>query len=110
MKIIEKFEQILDKEKQLLLEGEYSKLQNMLEIKSNLLNRISQMTPELSRDALQRVMHKSQRNSDLLASAQRGIKSAIVYVNEATDGSFQSYSKEGERHPLTKAKVLHQKL
>ena len=110
MSLLEKLEKLLDEEKRMLLEGQYSSLATLSEIKLKLLERFSYISINGTSENVQRVIEKAKRNEALLESAQRGIKSAMMHVSEVAEGSFQSYSKEGQRAPLSKSLTLQQKI
>ncbi|NNE89715.1 MAG: hypothetical protein HKN27_16730 [Silicimonas sp.] len=105
-----KIEKILDEEKRLLLKGDFVELEKISELKLKASEIIEKNSLNLSVEQVQRITRKAYDNEALLKSARRGIQAAMMHLRDATDESFKSYSKEGQRKPLSKTKLMHQKL
>ena len=110
MKTVDKMSEILDEERKALLDGNYRSLETLVKDKVSLLKRIHHEKKVLPRDSLEMLQRKTQRNASLLQSAQRGLRSAMSHLQEASESSFQAYSKEGSRIPLSKTQNPRGKL
>ena len=110
MNLLEKLNKILDEERKCLLAGNYEDLERLADKKQELTQNISKQLSGINRDALSAIALKATKNDTLLESAQRGIKSAISHLKEASEDSFKSYSKEGSRSALSKRLTLRQKV
>jgi len=110
MSIAEKLEELLDHEKDTLLKGDLDKLEKLAEVKELLSSELGMGNHLFSREEVANIAKKSARNKDLLFAAQRGIQSAINQLREATEGSFQSYSREGVRAPITRMKSVGKRI
>lgn len=108
--LLKKLDLVLDEEKRCLLEGKYTQLEEIVELKSKLSDSIVSQKSLPSKTAATYIAKKLERNEALLQSAQRGLKSAMTHLHEATDTHFQSYSKEGQRFSLSKIQKVQQNL
>lgn len=110
MNILIKLNRVLDEEKRCLLDGDYEKLERLLGIKTEIAQQISNMKPSFDQNRLTTISLKAKNNEMLFDSAQRGIKSAMSHLKEASEGSFKMYSREGSRTALSKPLNLRQKV
>ena len=110
MTIGTRLEELLDQERRVLLNGDLSKLKKLADTKVGISEELLENPLKIPREQLQRIAEKSNDNEALLHAAQRGIKAAITHVREAAEGSFQSYSKEGQRTPLSRSNKVQQKI
>lgn len=78
---IDELDEILELEREALIEGKLDKLQSLLERKDALISDLN-MLDELERDALETVHNKVSRNQLLLESAMQGIRSVANRMQE----------------------------
>lgn len=110
MTIYEELEEILDNERECIVGGDYEALREVALKKVKICEIMLTLETPLDQKIVGKIRAKSERNDSLLASAARGIKSAMSQLNEVTDYKFQSYSKEGSRSPLLKSNRIRQTL
>ncbi len=110
MNVVEELENVLAEEQRMLLTGEYTGLQALLERKSKLAETLAAGKPELTQDEYQRLAANARHNETLLNSAQRGIQAALSQLKEIKSGEHQStYTSTGERTPLSRPASIIQK-
>ena len=110
MNIVSELEGVLDEEQELLLTGNYARLEELATRKEALAEALSASTSDLSEEEVQGIATKSAHNEALLNSARRGIQAAISQLRDYTTGEHQStYSKEGARVPLSRPVSMIQK-
>ena len=109
MNIVAELESVLAEEQELLLNGDYSKLEALAARKADLADELAQAT-ELPKSEYMDIITMSERNETLLKSARRGIQAAMSQLKEYSSGEHQStYSKEGQRQPLSRPVSVTQK-
>lgn len=101
---------LLDEEKRCLLDGNYSTLEVLAKQKLKVSSKLAKAAQHFPQETIELIRKKSEQNEALLLSAQRGLQSAISHLTEAAEGSFQAYSKEGQRKPLSKTLKVQQKI
>lgn len=110
MNIVTQLENLLDQERDILLSGEFDKLEKLTEQKEIMKKRLEAGNTNTAQEQLERIFEKSSKNQMLISSAQRGIQAAISQIREVAEGSFQSYSREGNRTPLTGVQTLGKRI
>ncbi len=109
MNIVSELESVLAEEQELLLTGNYAKLEEGAARKAELAEELA-AAPELPQMDYTDIITKSAHNEALLNSARRGIQAAISQLREYSSGEHQStYSKEGQRQPLSRQVSVIQK-
>lgn len=109
MNIVAELESLLSEEQELLLTGNYSRLEALAVRKSELAERLA-ATPDLPEADYQDIKSRAAHNEALLNSARRGIQAAISQLREYASGEHQStYSREGQRQPLSRPVSVTQK-
>ena len=109
MNIMAELEHVLVEEQELLLSGDYSRLEALAARKSVLADELATAT-DLPEADYKDIITMSRHNEALLQSAQRGIQAAISQLREYSSGEHQStYSKEGQRRPLSRPVSVTQK-
>ena len=109
MNVVAELESVLAEEQQLLLTGDYAKLAALAVRKSDLADSLA-TAADLPEDAYRNIVTMSEHNEALLKSARRGIQAAISQLKEYSSGEHQStYSKEGQRQPLSRPVSMTQK-
>lgn len=110
MTIVQDLERMLDTERKLLLAGEFAALASLAEEKAALAERLGAGRPDLPAEDYARLSERAAHNEALLRSARRGIQAAMAQLRQFSDGEHQStYSREGERRPLTRTPSVIQK-
>ena len=103
MSIVRELESLLSRERSLLLEGDFSKLEKLVEHKLWLEQRLAEEKPNLPVERLDALRQEAAQNEELLAAAQRGLKTAMTQLSKLADGDAQkTYSAEGERVSLAR--------
>lgn len=103
MNVLVELENVLAEEQKILLEGDYTKLEDLAQKKSGLAEQLAQGSTEFSKDDVEKLALQATHNEALLASARRGIQAAMSQLKEYSSGEHQStYSAEGHRAPLSK--------
>ncbi len=106
MSVIADLEALLERERDLLLKGDYEALYALIEKKVALESRLSSKKPKFPVEDYARLSKLAKHNEALLLSAQHGLQSAIVQIRQLTDGESQkTYSKDGRRRSLSKKPV-----
>ncbi len=108
--LLKKLDRVLEEEKKCLLDGKYTQLESLVEVKVQLSDAIASQASILTKEAIVYIDKKLKRNEALLQSAQRGIKSAMAHLHEVAENPFQSYTKDGHRSPLAREKKVSQNL
>lgn len=104
MKTLLELEAVLSAEQDLLLSGDFDRLQSLFDRKLRLAEQLSREKPELSEDRYQSLKQQSARNEALLKAAQRGLKAAITQVSQASEAPEQTtYSRSGQRQSMSRA-------
>lgn len=103
MSIAKDLEKLLSRERALLLAGDYEGLHALIEKKMELEGRLADTKPNLPIEDCVRLSEMAKHNEALLASAQRGLQSAIAQLKQLADGETQkTYSKDGQRTSLSR--------
>ena len=110
MNIVTQLERVLEEEQRLLLAGDYVQLDKLADIKMKLSERLSHSPPKIPAQQAQKLAQTVRHNEALLDSAQRGIQAAMTHLREAREGSFQSYTKEGQRTPMSTSSTVRQRI
>ncbi|MDA8585801.1 hypothetical protein N9L47_05950 [Rhodobacteraceae bacterium] len=102
---------VLAEEQNILLTGNYAKLEALADRKTKLAEMLAAEELQLPIDSYEKLVQKAQHNEALLASARRGIQAAISQLKEFSNGEHQStYSKDGDRRPLAPSVSVTQRL
>lgn len=110
MSVLADLETLLAEEQQILLSGDYGRLESLAEKKSALAEKLSDRAPEIQKEAVEKLAAQAAYNETLLSSARRGIQAAISQLKEYSSGEHQStYSKEGQRQPMSRPVSMTQK-
>jgi flagellar biosynthesis/type III secretory pathway chaperone len=80
-KLIDELDQILDRERTALMEGDLGKLEGLLAKKEKVIGKLNSVS-ELERESLAQVQTKLSRNQQLLDSAMDGIRSVAARMAE----------------------------
>lgn len=111
--LIDAFEDLLDEERVLLLNGSIEDLDRLSELKASLVRELkANMTAEQSEDcALVRVRTKAQRNAQLLGAAAKGIVSVRDRLAAMKQGAnaLSTYGAQGERTVIGHAQASVEK-
>lgn len=104
MNIVKDLEKLLSHERALLLAGDYEGLHALTERKLDMEERLAKSKPDLPAENYARLAKMAKHNEALLASAQRGLQSAIAQLKQLSDGESQkTYSRDGQRMSLSRA-------
>lgn len=111
MKVLFELESLLNKERQLILNGRFADLEALADRKTSYfeaLNRQQDPPPE----SIKKLVKLAIRNSELLEAASRGVKAAIRQIEEAGEiGDQNFYGADGERQRMVSGpNELQQKL
>lgn len=103
MNIIEELEAVLEEEQSLLLKGDFVGLKPLVEKKSELAQRLTELKPDVSEATYQELADKAGYNEALLNSARNGLQSAMNRIRHAAESTEQkTYSSSGERQSLAR--------
>lgn len=95
--IVEQLSDLLDKERAMLISGDYKSLAPLADAKLTLTEALS----EAEGEALNALAEKSKQNAILLDAAARGFQSAMSRLRELSQsGGDAIYSDTGVREPL----------
>ena len=104
MNVLSELESVLREEQELLLNGNFQGLEDLLKRKTKLADWLSKNQPDVSAEAVRELKARANRNEALLESARRGLKAAITQLKQASDVDHQTtYSSSGERRPLSRS-------
>jgi len=110
MNIVTELNAVLAEEQEILLSGDFARLEALAEKKSQLVEALAATTPEIPEETCQDIRDRAAHNEALLGSARRGIQAAMSQLREYSSGEHQStYSREGERQPLSRPVSVTQK-
>lgn len=102
MKLLDEIEDVLRREQELLLSGNYTALEALIDRKTRLAERLKDSRETEPADAYETLARRASENEALLGAAQRGLKAALSQLRQlAADEKQTTYSKEGERIPLS---------
>lgn len=102
MKLLDEIEDVLRREQELLLSGNYAALEALIERKTRLAERLKDGKVTAPADAYETLVRRANENEALLGAAQRGLKAALSQLRQLTAAEKQTtYSKDGERIPLS---------
>ena len=100
MNVLAELEDILDKERQLILAARFNDLERLSTRKSLLSGRIGQVV-KADLGHIERLRASAVRNDALLQSAARGLKSALQQISDARSLKDQTtYTADGSRNPI----------
>lgn len=103
MNILSELESILEREQQLLLNGNFSDLQSLVDRKTKLSEWLARTKPEFSKDDYQRLAIRAQQNEALLEASRRGLSAAMAQLRQTREATEQAtYSRSGERQSLSR--------
>ena len=105
-------EDLLDAERQALLDGALDSVGRLHELKQGLLARIVEGAAELEMDQRDRLARKATRNQDLLAGAARGVAAVNQRLKElrAVSAGGNTYTADGRRAPLNSTASVERRL
>lgn len=104
MNVFKELEDILWREQQLLLNGDFQGLETLLKRKARLADWLSSHKPEVSVEVAGKLKETAHRNEALLDAARRGLKAAMAQLKQASSTDCQTtYSSSGERRPMSRA-------
>ncbi len=100
MNVLGELEDILDRERQLILGARFNDLERLATRKSLLAGRIGQaVKSDLSH--IERLRASAARNDALLQSAAQGLKAALQQISDARSLRDQTtYAADGSRNPI----------
>ena len=105
MNILAELEDVLKEEQQLLLNGRISALQDLVERKARLSERLASGRPEVPAETYRRISARARQNKALLEAAQRGLQAAIAQLRQTVNAKDQTtYSRTGDRMSLARAR------
>lgn len=105
MTMFEQLENLLDLERDYLLSGDYERLQNLIEQKSSLTEKLGLKEIEIPVGEKVRILNKAKNNEALLEAAQKGLKSAIAQIKMISEMECQStYTSDGGLSSITPPK------
>ncbi len=100
MRQIDEIEDLLDRERRVILSGDIGELERITERKTRLFASLDFASAH-TQAAVQRISSKSRDNGELLSSAGKGIQSALDQVRDARSMFEQTiYGKDGARRSL----------
>ena len=103
MSIVAELEDVLKREQDSLLKGDFAALGNLIERKAALAERLSKKRPDLPEEVYRHLVDQASKNEALLSSAQRGLQAAMSQIRHATQTVEQTtYSQNGERQKLSR--------
>ena len=103
MNIVKELEKVLAEEQSLLLSGEISSLEKLIERKTKLAEQLALDKPDFPKDVYDGLARKAAHNEALLSSTRRGLQAAMAQLKLLSDGEAQkTYSKEGQRRTLSR--------
>lgn len=104
MNLVTELESVLREEQSLLLNGEFERLESLIDRKTKLSARLAQDRPDLSASAYKHLAERARQNEALLESARRGLKAALHQLRQPVQQADQTtYSKSGQRNSLSRA-------
>jgi hypothetical protein len=104
MNLISELESVLREEQGLLLNGEFERLEGLIDRKTKLSARLAQERPDLSAHAYRHLAERARQNEALLESARRGLQAAMRQLQQPLQQADQTtYSKSGHRNTLSRA-------
>ncbi len=111
MSILSELEDILEKERHLILSARFEDLERLATRKSLLASRIGR-AKRAETAHVDRLRAAAMRNDELLQAAARGLKSAVRQIADARSLSEQTtYAADGSRSPIAqRAQTLRQRL
>ncbi|MGI9395451.1 MAG: hypothetical protein ACR2OY_12445 [Boseongicola sp.] len=111
MSVLGELEEILEKERHLILAAQFDDLERLAVRKSLLANRIDR-TCKAETARVDQLRAAAERNDALLHAAAQGLKSAIRQIADARSlGDQTTYAADGSRNPIARrAQKLHQRL
>lgn len=103
MNILTELEDILAREQELLLNGNFSDLQSLVDRKTMLSEWLARKKPDLSKEQFERLNMRAQQNEALLQASRRGLKAAMEQLRQTRQAAEQTtYSKSGKRQTLSR--------
>ncbi|MCV6591648.1 MAG: hypothetical protein OIF48_01750 [Silicimonas sp.] len=110
MNVVKELELVLDTEQELLLKGDYTRLQELLDRKAKLADLLAAQPPDLTAEECKTLAARASQNEALLSSARRGIQAAMSQLKEIKSGANQStYTRAGDRQPMGRSVSVMQK-
>ena len=96
--LVAEFDRLLDEEREILLRGELTRLDSVLERKEALIAALNRLDAA-DDDALRQAGQKTIRNQELLQEALAGIRSVAAKLSRIreTRRSFDTYDERGQR-------------
>ncbi len=103
MNIVTELEDVLKREQESLLKGDFAALGKLVERKAALAKRLSSNRPDLPEDVYRSLVDQASKNEALLNSAQRGLQAAMSQLRHAAQSVEQTtYGQNGERQTLSR--------
>lgn len=104
MNIVSELEAILQQEQEHLLNGDFDGLQELVDRKTRLTERLALERPDLSPETFRHLSERAQQNEALLESARLGLQAAMQQLRDTEAPKEQTtYSSSGQRKKLSKA-------
>lgn len=104
MNIVQELEDVLAEEQKHLLSGDFAALEELVDRKAELTEKLAKKKPDLPKDVYERLADHAAHNEALLGSARRGLQAAMALLRQMSDGETQqTYSREGTRRPLSRS-------
>lgn len=104
MNILSELEDVLREEQELLLSGDFSKLEALVNRKTRLADSLVKSRPRIDRDTYSQLAERATNNEALLDAARRGLRAALAQIRQSSQGDGQTtYSEKGERRPLSRS-------
>ncbi|MEL7203013.1 MAG: hypothetical protein AAGL19_02510 [Pseudomonadota bacterium] len=110
MDMIKELKEVLQREQDALLKGDFDALEVLVPRKEALSTLLSEGNPNIPESAYQDLMRCAVQNDALLQSVQRGLQAALTQVQQVKNGLEQTtYSSSGERRPLSQIPSVTQR-
>jgi flagellar biosynthesis/type III secretory pathway chaperone len=104
MNVLTEMENLLRQEQELLLSGDFSRLEALVQRKTTLAEWLSKSKPHVDQDTYRQLAQQASHNEALLDAARRGMRAALSQLRMTSDPEGQStYSEQGKRRPLSRA-------
>ena len=103
MNVVDEIEDVLRREQELLLTGNYAALRALISRKSALVDRLAAARPDLPKADYAELARRAHQNEALLGAAQRGLQSALSQLRQLAKAQDQTtYSRDGKRQAITR--------
>ena len=104
MNLLSELEDVLREEQESLLNGDFKRLEGLIDRKTRLSEWLKQEKLEVPPQAIQHLSERARQNEALLESARRGLQAAILQIRQPVGPAKQTtYSRSGERSSLSRS-------